>query len=148
VLKIPFEIKNISLLDNLQFACFERNQIQIGKVLDIVYLMHKSQTNVVCAGQCFTDMERLKENWPYAIYSQFRDNSIKLLAPKPEADVKIKSTIYPPPNSDNIEVVRFSTILKQIIVFVRSGIIYFYRLEQGTSVMVRQVLASELRDND
>lgn len=42
VLKIPFEIKNISVLDNLQFACFERNQIQIGKVLDIVYLMHKS----------------------------------------------------------------------------------------------------------
>lgn len=74
-------------------------------------------------------MERKKENWPYSIFSQFRDNSIKLLAPKPTADVKIKSTIYPPPNADNIEVVRFSSILKQIIVFVKSGIIYFYRLE-------------------
>ena len=74
-------------------------------------------------------MERKKENWPYSIFSQFRDNSIKLLAPKPIADVKIKSTIYPPPNADNIEVVRFSSILKQIIVFVKSGIIYFYRLE-------------------
>ena len=50
VLKVPFEIKNIILLDNLQFACFERNQIQIGKLRDIVYLMHKSQTNVVCSG--------------------------------------------------------------------------------------------------
>ena len=70
------------------------------------------------------------------------------MAPKPEADVKIKSTIYPPPNADNIEVVRFSTMLKQIIVFVRSGIIYFYRLEQGTSVMVRQVHPNQLRDSD
>ena len=63
------------------------------------------------------------------------------------ADVKIKSTIYPPPNADNIEIVRFSTILKQIIVFVRSGLIYFYRLEQGTSVMVNKVNSRELRDS-
>lgn len=42
----------------------------------------------------------------------------------------------------------FSTMLKQIIVFVRSGIIYFYRLEQGTSIMVRQVHPSQLRDSD
>ena len=58
ILKIPFDIKGISVLENMQFACFERNQIQIGKVVDIVYLMHKSQMNVVCSGQCYIDMER------------------------------------------------------------------------------------------
>jgi len=93
-------------------------------------------------------MERKKENWPYSIFSQFRDNSIKLLAPKPMADVKIKSTIYPPPNAVNIVEVHFSAILKQIIVLVRSGVIYFYRLEQGTSVMVKQLKPNELRDSE
>ena len=44
--------------------------------------------------------------------------------------------------------VRFCTILKQIIVYVRSGILYFYRLEQGTSVMVREIFTAELRDTD
>lgn len=42
--------------------------------------------------------------------------------------------------------VRFCTLLKQIVVYVRSGMIYFYRLEQGTSVMVREVKSNELRD--
>ena len=64
------------------------------------------------------------------------------------SDVKVKSTIYPPPNAEEIQVVRFSSTLKQIIVFVASGIIYFYRLEQGTSVMVKQIKPSELRDAD
>ena len=120
----------------------------MGKVLDIVQLMHKSQTNAVCSGQCFVDMGQRKENWPYALFTQFKDNSIKLLAPKPASDIKVRSTVYPPPNSDNISSVRFSSTLKQLIVFVVSGILYFYRLEQGTAVMDRQVKTKQLRDAD
>ena len=93
-------------------------------------------------------MERKNENWAYAIFAQFKDNSVKLLAPKPEADVKVKSTIYPPPQAEDVKILRFCTLLKQIVVYVRSGTIYFYRLEQGTSVMVREVRASEFRDSD
>jgi len=37
-------------------------------------------------------------------------------------------------------------VLKQIIVYVRSGYLYFYRLEQGTSVMVKTIKPNELRD--
>ena len=103
---------------------------------------------MVCSGQCFVDTERRKENWPYALFTQFKDNSIKLLAPKAEADVKVKSTIYPPPNAENIQEVRFCTVLKQIIVYVRTGMMYFYRLEQGTSVMVKQFNTKELRDGE
>ena len=43
---------------------------------------------------------------------------------------------------------RFSSTLKQLIVFVVSGILYFYRLEQGTAVMDRQVKTKQLRDAD
>ena len=93
-------------------------------------------------------MEQRKENWPYALFTQFKDNSIKLLAPKPGADIKVRSTVYPPPNADNIELVRFSSTLKQLIVFVVSGILYFYRLEQGTAVMDRQIKTRQLRDSD
>lgn len=64
------------------------------------------------------------------------------------SDVKVKSTIYPPPNAEEIQLVRFCSTLKQIIVYVASGTIYFYRLEQGTSVMVKQIKTSELRDAD
>jgi len=60
----------------------------------------------------------------------------------------VKSTIYPPPNADETKIVRFCSVLKQMIVLVRSGILYFYRLEQGTSVMVRQINPGELRDLD
>ena len=43
------------------------------------------------------DMERKRENIPYALFAQFKDNSVKLMAPRAAADVKIKSTVYPPP---------------------------------------------------
>ena len=99
-------------------------------------------------GACYVDMERQRENVAYATYAQFKDNSVKLMAPKATSDVKIKSTIYPPPQAEDIRMVRFCTILKQIIVYVRSGILYFYRLEQGTSVMVREIFTAELRDTD
>ena len=139
VLKIPFEIKNIKMMDNLQFAAIELHQIQIGKLQDIVQMMHLAQTEVVCLGQCFKDMERQRENDPYAVFAAYRDNSIKLLAPKAQPDVMVKSTVFPPPQADDVRMVRFCTLLKQIIVYVWSGMLYFYRLEQGTSVMVREV---------
>ena len=81
----------------------------------------------------------MKENFCYAFFAIYRDNSIKLLAPKAEPDVKVKSTIYPPPQAEDIKIVRFCTLLKQIVVYTWAGMIYFYRLEQGTSVMVREV---------
>lgn len=111
-------------------------------------MMHKSQTNVICTGQCFVDTTKKLDNYPYAVYTLYADNSIKLLAPKAEPDVKVKSTIYPPPNSEDVALVRFCTVLKQVIVYVRSGYLYFYRLEQGTSVMVKQIKPNELRDSD
>ena len=73
---------------------------------------------------------------------------MKLMAPRADPDVKVKSTVYPPPQAEDIRMVRFCTVLKQIIVYVRSGILYFYRLEQGTSVMVKEIHTDELRDSD
>lgn len=58
VLKIPFEFKNIALIPQMSFACFEKEQIRIGKLSDIVYLAHKSQTNVLSVGHCYEDFER------------------------------------------------------------------------------------------
>ena len=82
-------------------------------------------------------MDTKNDNWPYAHYIQFSDNSLKILQPKPSANVRELSNIYPPPNNMDIVEIRFSIFIKQIIILVRSGSLYFYRMEEGTSVMTR-----------
>ena len=58
------------------------------------------------------------------------------------------STVYPPPIGENIKMIRFCTILKQLVVSVDSGTIYFYRLDQITSVMANQIKVPEIRDSE
>ena len=81
-------------------------------MLDIVSLMHKSESETVRIGQCFMDLEHKRVNKPYSINVQYLDQSFKLLDPTPEADSKVKSTVYPPPQAENIDVVRFCSVLR------------------------------------
>ena len=79
------------------FACITKEKITIGEIYDITQMFYKSNSDVIRCGACYTDVEQRDKNKPYAIYVQMRDNSIKLLQPKPKHDAKVLTTIFPPP---------------------------------------------------
>ena len=109
-------------------------------------MFHKSNSEVVRCGSCYTDIEQREKNRPYAIYVQFRDNSIKLLQPKPKHDAKVLTTIFPPPNAEEIKDIRFCTIIKRIVIMQQSGTLCFYKLERQTSILEKIIQPSDLKD--
>ena len=116
--------------------------------MDIVSLMHKSETNIVRIGQCFQSLEQREFNQPYSIFVQYQDQSFKILGAKNEPNSKIKSTVFPPPQAENVHIIRFCTLLKQLIVSTNCRSILFYRLDHITSIMTKDLKVDEIRDSE
>ena len=134
------------MLNDQVFAILSKapNTVSVGQISHLAKSYFIS-TPLVCAlSKGFNTVECQAANETECLITTFDNNSILLLDPETGS---IKTTVYPPPTSTNIQMTLYSMALKRVFVFLQSGTFCVYKVEgRETATLEKLQKNKQLKD--